>query len=439
MYHIHQFVTSRLLNETQHELHELKVAVDHMTELLPRSDVRLRSDLESDTSVTSKEDISTWNLINHNLLMSAEENSPSLNVPTVWKNEVNMLIQKALQQLNSRSEDKYVFKKVVNGYWKVDPSVGIDYTIDFEATKAGEEFELTIPPKRYKVNFLRLLNSLEVSPVQPYSSDQHVNIAVFLTSEYLEQFQGFVKKLEKVLEYDQRIYLWAVQMRSASEIQKPRRATNVMDPKAILSLYESKYPKATFKVIDSPNLLSRAHGISLVIRELRPSEILFLADLDLEFDTGFIERCRNYPLQGQQAYFPIPFAKVDPSILSHTMLADTISHHSGYWLVHSYSIACIYAADILATTSLTSFKGIPNEVNTKEVLKGLTESEYEIIRPIDKGLKRAFSQRSCDLDLYGEVFVPCELTGEDYRSLYLRSQLSVLLFDHEGDNSDTKF
>jgi len=181
--------------------------------------------------------------------------------------------------------------------------------------------------------------------------------------------------LEKVLEHDQRINLFVVQMRSAAEKQKLRKIT-VMDPKSIISLYETKYTKASFKVLDSPSLLSRAHGTSLVMKELRPSEILFLADLDLEFDVGFVERCRNYPLQGQQVYFPVMFAKINPSVLSymnHTMLENTISQHSGYWLIHSYSVACVYAADLFATTSQTGFKGIPNEVDTIEVYNSLME------------------------------------------------------------------
>jgi len=430
-----------ILNETQHKLQQLKHAVDQMSELLPQSDVRPRRDAEPRDAIASKDDIVAWKLINHNLLMSDEENNPALKVPTPWKNEFNHLTQKALEYLNSKSEEQYTFKKVVNGYWKVDPLVGIEYIIDFEAKKAGTESDYNEVPNRYRVTFTRPLNPPEASQVKAHVSDQHLNVAVFLTSEQLEQFQGFMKMLEKVLEHDQRINLFVVQMRSAAEKQKLRKIT-VMDPKSIISLYETKYTKASFKVLDSPSLLSRAHGTSLVMKELRPSEILFLADLDLEFDVGFVERCRNYPLQGQQVYFPVMFAKINPSVLSymnHTMLENTISQHSGYWLIHSYSVACVYAADLFATTSQTGFKGIPNEVDTIEVYNSLMEKGYEIIRAIDKGLKRAYSQKRCDLDLYGEEHHPCKAPGEVYSPLYIKTQLSILLFDHENEHTETKF
>ena len=442
MYHIHQFVVSRVLNDTQHELQELKIAIDRMTELLPQSDMQLRYDPKSLESPVSKDDIDAWKLINHAQLMSCEENNPALNVPEAWKEELNDLMRKSFDYLNSWSEEDYVFKKVVNAYWKVNPFSGIDYIVDFEAKKTDDD--PLAPPKQFRVTLIRPLNHPEISPVQPYPSDKHVNIAVFLTSEQLEQFQGFMQMLENVLSHDQRLNLLAVQMRTAGERQRPKKSTNVMDPKSILSLYETKYPKANFKVIDSSNLISRSHGISLVIRECKPSEIIFVADLDLEFDTGFIERCRNYPLQGQQVYFPTIFAKSDPALLSsmdHTMLENVVSPHSGYWLVHSYSTACIHAADILASISQSGFKGIPAEVSMKSVLSGLLEKKYEIIRSTDKGLKRAYSQlRTCDLDFTGEMHDPCEVTAsESYVSLYVKTQLGVLLFDHEGEHSETKF
>ena len=442
MYLTHQFVVSRILNETQHELQHLKDAIDQMSELLPQSDIRPSRGVKQDT-IASKDDIVAWKLINHNLLMSDEENNPALTVPMPLKSEFNHLTQKALEHLNSRADEQYTFKKVVNAYWKVDPLVGIEYIIDFEAKKAGTESDYTEVPTRYRVTFTRPLNPAEVNPVQTRASDQHVNMAIFLTSDQLEKFQRFMKMLEKVLEHDQRISLLVVQMRSAGEKQKLRQATNTLDPKSIISLYETKYPKASFKVLDSPSLLSRAHGISLVIKESRPNEIIFLADLDLEFDAGFVERCRNYPLQGQQVYFPIMFAKIDPSFLSsmnHTMLETTISQHSGYWLIHSYSVACMYAADLLGSTSQNGFKGIPNEVDTSEVYSSLMEKGYEVFRAMDKGLKRVYnSQRECDLDFNGQEYHPCEAPSDIYSSLYIKTQLSVLLFDHESEHAETKF
>ena len=443
MYHIHQFVLGSILNETQHELHALKVAVDRMSELLPQADLRLHREAKPHGSVASKDDIVAWKLLNHNLIMSGEEHSPALKMTTPLKNEINLLMEKSMEHLNSWAEDEYAFKRIVNAYWKVDPFSGVDYIIDFEVKRAdADPSDFTTPPKCYRVTLTRPLNPPEVSPVQPYPSDRYVNIAVFLTSSHLEQFQGFMKRLEEVLKHDQRVNLQVVQMRSPGEKQKLRKSSDVMEPKSILSLYETKYPKAGFRVIDSPNQLSRAHGISLVMRESRPSELLFLADLDLEFDTSFIERCRNYPLQGQQAYFPILFTKTNPSVLhymNHTMLENAVSHHSGHWLVHSYSIACIYAADILVTTS-HGFKGIPNDVEMTDVLKGLIDKGYEVIRPTDKGLKRTYTWRNCDLDLYGESHDPCELVlDQPYESLYIETQLSVLLSNHEGEHSETKF
>ncbi len=442
MYLIHQFVISRVLNETHHVLNHLKDSVDQMTKLLPRSELELQKNAETQVDLSSRDDIPVWKLINHDLLMSDEENNPALKMNAPWKTEINLLVQKAVEHLNSwEGEEQYTFRKVVNAYWKVNPLLGIDYSIDFEATRPSDD--PLLPSKRFRVVISRPLSSPDISPVQLYPSDKYVNVAIFLTTEQTVQFHAFMKMLDRVLQHDQRINLLVVQMKTASERQKPRKASNALDPKSVLSLYETKYPKAEFKVIDTSNLLSRAHGVSLVLRECRPSEIVFIADLDLEFDNSFVERCRNFPIQSQQVYFPIVFAKSDPAILSdtdHTMLEGAISPHSGYWLVHSYSTACIHAADILAAISHAGFKGIPTEVDMMTVFNGLLSKKYEIIRATDKGLKLVYSdKRTCDLDLHGEAHDPCESHEEPYTSLYTRTQLSVLLFDHEGEYSDVKF
>ena len=444
MYNIHQFVVGRALNTSQHEMQSLKWSLDRMTELLPRSDQGLQTSYgEHEVEMSSTDDIVSWKLVNHDALLSDEENTPTREVPGVWQSELEVMMDTAVQYLNVWADSEYFYKRIVNAYWRVDPMAGIYYIIDFEASKSGNG-ESAALLDRHRVTFTRSLNPPEVSPPQSLvSSRQHVNIVVCLSSEHTGRLQQFMSRLETVLEHDQRINLVAVQMRSAAERQKPRRTQNVIDAKSILSLYRTKYQSASFTVLDSPALLSRSHGIAVVLRESRPSEMLFLADLDLEFDESFLDRCRSLPLQGQQAYYPVVFSQSSPSVLAslnHSLLEGSVSRHSGHWLVGSYSTACVYAADLLAASTQSELKGIINEVDTLEVYKTLVERGYEIIRGPDKQLKRVYStERSCDLDLIGLMHDSCKVKGDSHKPQYLQTQLSALLFDHEGKNSEIKY
>ena len=444
MYNIHQAVVSGQLNTTQHEMHSLKWTLDRLTELLPHSDRSLKSSYREGVGVESIQDIVSWELVNHERLLSEEEYTPTRTVPGVWQAELDAMIDHAVQYLNVKDETQHLYKRIVNAYWRVDPLVAIHYIIDFESSKPGQaDAKAANQMNRHRITFTRSLNSPEISHPQPPVTAR-VTVIVCLTSEHTERLQQFMRRLETVLERDQRVSLVAVLMKSTSEKKKPRKTQNTIDAKSIFSLYRTKYPSASFTLLESPALLSRSHAIAIVLRESRPSEILVLADLDLEFNNGFLERCRNLPLQGQQIYFPVVFSQASPSLLAslnHTLMEDSVSQHSGHWLVDSYDVACVYAADLIASSTHSELKGMLNEVDMEDVYRVLLEKGYEVMRAPDKQLQRVHrDDRTCDLDLIGFTQdESCKVKGGSQELEYLQTQLSALLFDHEGENSENKY
>ncbi len=113
------------------------------------------------------------------------------------------------------------------------------------------------------------------------------------------------------------------------------------------------------------------------------------------------------------------------SATNRTQLHDGITPHSGHWLVNSYSVACLYAIDILST--IEHEEAIPvDEINVKELYSKLVKNGYSIIRSADKGLRKLYSkQRNCELDYYGEYYEPCQSLPDSSEKLYLKTQLSV--------------
>lgn len=435
MYAIHQVMVAERLNTSQNDLQETKSSIDRMADLLPRANLLVHQEREG---AMTRYDIIAWALITSNQLMSDKESDPVMKVPAIWKSEVDSLIRKVTDYLSFWEDGRYTFKRIVNGYFRVLPQLGIDYIIDFEGKEeVWSEENVSPTSKHFRVTLSRRFDSLEVDPVIVKSTTagpRHITIAVVTTTGHSDQFQGFMLMLDKVLEDDQKINLIVINMKAHEKDQ--RKSTSVMDAKSILSLYDRKYPQASFTVLDSPTLLSREHGLSLVVRELRPSDVVFLADLNLQFDRGFLERCRHLPLQGQQAYFPTFFSKLDPAFLTemnHVMMEDTISEHSGHWLHHSNSVGCLYAADIFAAVQQGGAKGIPNSIVVSDLYNTLIDKGYEVVTATDKGLKLNYvGERDCGSWLVGEEKEECTRNGQDYSDLYTRMQLSALLFDHEG-------
>lgn len=444
MFAIHQLIVAARLNQSQHLLQEIKSSLDQMDDLLPQTDIHT----QLETSV-NRENVMPWKLINSNLLMSEEESSPALKIPAVWKREIDVLMEKAMEYLTSWDEQtSYSFKRIVNGYFRVDPHTGIDYIIDFEgkpAHTAEAKDDFSQPAKHFRVTLTRKFDQLEVNPVPLRATgtdEKHITIALFMTAEHDEKFQTFMEKLKKILLEDQRINVILVKMGSSSEraLKKSTATSVVPETRSLIAQYEREFPHTSFTVLESPSLLSRDHGIALAIRELRPNDIVFLSDLDLEFDAGFVERCRNIPLQGQQVYSPIFFSKANPSLLKaiskNKTTTTSITEHSGYWTVlGSNSASCLYAADMLATAQLPGAKGMPNSVNVEEMYRTLVEKGYEIVKATDRGLRRVYDgERGCS-GMVGEGEGTCsEHAQQNYTELDLRIQLSVSLFDHEEED-----
>ena len=446
MYGVHQGVVGSRLNATQHKMHTLKWALDRMSELLPSSSrhtLAAPSVQGGGSDVVSVDDIVSWKLVDREKLLSDDEFTPTRDIPGVWKSELDAMMDKSVQYVSTKEDTQLVFKRVVNAYWRVNPMSAIHCIIDFE-TSRPQTAEDKPQANRYRITFSRPLNPPEISHTLP-PVEAHVKIVVCFTSEYVERLQGFLHRLESTLDRDQRVSLVAVQMRSGAEKQKPWHSRSTVDPKSLFSLYHSKYQMASFTLLESPALLSRSHAISITLRESRPSEILFLADLDLHFDEAFLERCRSLPLQGQQTYFPIVFSLRNPALLTslnHSLIEGSVSQHTGHWMVNSYSVACAFAADILTLSSQSSeAKGVLNEVDMEEVYSALLEKGYEMIRAPDKALKKGYNDGSpCDLDLIGlTVGEACVAPADSDEPQYLQTQLSALLFDHEGENSANKY
>lgn len=447
MFAIHQLIVAERLNQSQHLLQEIKRSLDQMDDLLPQTNIRAQQD-KQETAI-NRDNVISWKLINSNLLMSEEESSPALKIPAVWKRELDVLMEKAMEYLSSWDDEaSYSFKRIINGYYRVDPHAGIDYIIDFEgkqAPTAQTKDDFSLPAKHFRVTLSRKFDSLEVNPVRLRATgveEKHITIAVFMTVEHNEKFQNFMEKLKKILLEDQRINLIVMKMSNNNErALKKSTTTSVLDSRSLISQYEREFSHASFTVLESPSLLSRDHGIALVIRELRPNDIVFLADLDLEFDAAFVERCRSIPLQGQQVYFPIFFSKADPSLLkaaskNKTTTTCSMCEHSGHWTVGSNSATCLYAADMLATAQAPGAKGMANSINVEEMYSTLIGKGYEVVKATDRGLRLVYDgERGCS-GMVGEREGVCgdRAAGQNYTELYSRIQLSVALFDHEDED-----
>lgn len=128
----------------------------------------------------------------------------------------------------------------------------------------------------------------------------------------------------------------------------------------LVKLYKGKYPKADLRFVSTQKSHSRTETLKIASGEFPSYELLFLADIHIDFSTKFLEKCRMNTIENKQVYFPAIFNPYHPDkfykarILYPHATKFPISADRGNWMHESYHIACVYNSDLAYTLELQS-------------------------------------------------------------------------------------
>jgi len=433
-YFHHYYVLNQLNHAQDKLLHQMSIN-DFLQEQLPGGNkaVHSQSKLLHHDPLTSVDDISTWELITNDMIHSDHRGQAVIPVTGPYKDSIDAAIRKAVNHLNKQNTEEYKYKKLVAAYQRVDPLVGIEYILEFESTVSGRV-------KTHRVVLIGILSPPDASPLVPFDDKTVVNVVVVVDCENNKKLEDFIKNFEDILADDRNIALTVLEMKGAikNEAQKKK---NQLRTFYLISLLQSKYPNTHIEMMTLDTPLSRERGISIIAKHSSPSDLVFLADVDVGFNKDFLHRCRNFATVGQQAYFPLLFRRYNPKLLSqmnHSHLGDKITEHSGYWLSQSHSLTCIYVADIVNSFSQTGSQDVPPRISSNLLVSRLAKTGVHIIRSPDKDIWRSYDTRQCEGNMYGESYI-CDTSDESPESHYVHSQLATLLFNHEDEHAMHKF
>ena len=220
----------------------------------------------------------------------------------------------------------------------------------------------------------------------------------------LETFRRFMKNFELVCLKELRRVKLVVAY--SSSVSSPR------EHKAIIKKYQKKYPEAELIWFDVRGNFSRGIALSLAANKFNQAALLFLCDVDLIFNSEFIDRCRLNTALGKRVYFPIMFSQFDPELTySNKTQPDshfTINKDAGIWRSFSYGPACIYHRDMDAVGGFDkSIKGWGLE-DVDLFRKFVNHPEIEVLRAADPGLIHVYHKINCDPALPVLQYTQCQ-------------------------------
>ncbi|XP_066301800.1 chondroitin sulfate synthase 1-like [Branchiostoma lanceolatum] len=190
------------------------------------------------------------------------------------------------------------------------------------------------------------------------------------------------------------------------------------------------------RYVEAEGEFSRAVGLDMGARQLPPDALLFFCDIDVDFDQGFLQRCRNNAEIGQQVFYPAVFSQYDPELVMEgipgkpkpTNLRD-INKYNGFWMYYGYGMACMFNQDYRSVGGFNlDIRGWGGE--DVELYERHVKSDLQVFRAMDPALVHRYHGKTCDPALTRDQYRMC--VGSLSETMASKAQLGVKLLTLQG-------
>ena len=188
------------------------------------------------------------------------------------------------------------------GVYRNDVNFGVEY--DIQVMYEGDK-------STYNVRLVRPLSPLILlHPPVKVNLDKLVNIIVPLQGR-LESFREFLDNFKKVCVLrKENVFLTVVYSGTKGE----------RDVRKMLNTLTKEYDFKKFELVTRKQNFNRGHALDEGVRNWKGQEdvLLFFCDVDIAFNSDFIDRCRIYSEPGRKVYYPMVFSFYNPKYVQET-------------------------------------------------------------------------------------------------------------------------
>ncbi|KAL9954156.1 hypothetical protein ACROYT_G041657 [Oculina patagonica] len=419
MYRLHSHFMSERIQDLQHKAVKLQRVLRNMDRLLQANSNELS--LQEKRSLQDERNLYNPLALNNTEKWDMFTGSKSISTDTglepphrAVKNEINILLEKTKELVNEEARKnqnikKLKVQKLKHGYRRIHPLYGVQQIVEvlvngkIQRNNPYGETKIYYTSQRRRLYTQQPFGNLVYKTEPVDSMPPYVHFIVPL-AERLETFRRFMKNFELVcLKTLQRVKL---------VVAYSSHVSSSHEHKVIMKEYQDKYPEAVLIWLDVAGNFSRGIALSLAADKFDQTALLFLCDVDLIFNSEFIDRCRMNTALGKRVYFPIMFSQFDPDLTYKNKIKPdthfTINKDAGIWRWYSYGPACIYHQDLDSVGGFdTSIKGWGLEdVDLYE--KFANHIDIEVFRAADPGLIHIYHRVNCDPNLPARQLFMCQ-------------------------------
>ena len=358
---------------------------------------------------TYLQDIEKWEVITSKNMIY---NSKDINgVSTPMKNihaEVQYVIQKATSLLGLGSNSKV---KVQGAFVRHAGMKGKEYIMDLEITKNGHVSE-----KRVYLLFPLNPDLIFLDSSEHEMSSKMIEFVVPINdvdtrlNEFLKMYTDLCLKTSEKCGLN--LVVYGKQNMINNSVEKLKR----------------RYPTKKLNVIYNSGRFSRGRALDVGIKQLSSSDLIFICDVDMMIERGYLRHCRRNTIQGRRVYYPEFFKYYNMKYaykFSRMPKTRSISRREGHWAIHSFGMLCIYKSDFAITGGFNlKIEGWGSE----DVLlaKSVMKHKLDVFRAPDPFLTHRFHEKTCSKTLPQDRLAHCHsATNENVAD---KSQLAEYVF-----------
>ena len=319
----------------------------------------------------SRHALVTWGYFNSSVLFSTCSRFSVSNLPLSHVAGVNMALEVLLSAMEADGCGPFSPPyRLDEGFVAQDPSSGVSYMLAVTLQKTHPSPRAV----RYVARvFLPLLGpglAHYQLATEPLGTLLHVVVAV-AQGDHLDRFL--------------RMYYQVCLKRKTATHLHLVFLNNATRSSTLEELIQSYSKSVTCYHADE---LSIMDATSLVAKSLSDHTQLLLMRPDLAFTSEFLDHCRLNTVRGKQVFFPVPFSLYTTAkylaIPNHT----PSSGDAGFFLHHSYEVACVYTSDYLAYAG-------PLTQTKLQLVDQLVSSNLYVMRALEPYLFRPFEYGRC--------------------------------------------
>ncbi|XP_074926438.1 chondroitin sulfate synthase 2 isoform X2 [Chelonoidis abingdonii] len=382
-----------------------------------------------------------WDYFTEEQLYSCVDGSPKCELRGVDMADVADVVAMAMEELNRKYQPVLHIRKqqLVNGYRRFDPTRGMEYTLDLQVEVVTQKGHSRSVVKR--VHLVRPLSEVEIIPMPYVTEASRINIILPLTAHDRDHASHFLEVYAAAaFESSENAVLTFLFIYDPFEAQQVAQNDVFAPVKARIAEYERKYAEVKIPWIsvktDAP---SQIKVMDIISKKHPVDTLFFVASVDTEVTTDFLNRCRMNTINSWQVFFPIHFQGYNPAIAYHNQVppaALDLMRDAGRFDRDIFHEACFYNADYMAARTRMAGDAQENEdiLETLDIYDMFIKySNLHVFRAMEPALLQRYRQHVCNPRLSEEIYHRC--MQSNLEGLGSRSQLAMVLFEQEQGNS----